>query len=137
MRKLCLLLVACIITITATAQNIITYTNTKTVYSNGEEQEGGYSQIQVILVGNQLKRPEFPNLTYLYHHQENGWSVYYRATWNNWSRQWQFHHDEWYAVSPDQKTINHSYLNVSIGGNTYVSVYKQGTQHKSIGPMYE
>lgn len=137
MKRVFLLLFACMVACVATAQDIITYTNTKLVFSNGEEQEGYYSQIQVILVGNQLKRPEYPNLIYLYHHQENGWSVYYPAYWNNWSRQWIFQHNEWYAVSPDQKTINHSYLNVTIGGNTYVQVYKQGVQHKSIGPMYE
>lgn len=135
MRKLRLLLVACIITITATAQEIITYTHTKTVLSSGEELEGGYDQLQVMFVGNQLRLPQFNNLTHLYDHQENGWSVYYLASWNNWSRQWILHKTNWYSVSPDRKTLNCP--GATIGGFSSVLVYKQGVQHKNIGPMYE
>ena len=135
MRKLRLLLVACIITITATAQTPVTYTQTKQII-NGVEYEGSYNQQQIVITGNQLKLPQFPLLTYLYDHQEDGWSIYYPATWNNWSRQWQIHKGEWYAVSPNRKTINHGCRAVN-DGTLIVTVYKQGTQHKSIGPMYE
>lgn len=137
MKKFFLILVLGMIVGTAMAQTPITYTHTKTVYSNGVEQEGGYSQIRVMLVGNQLKRAEYPTLTWMFHHQDNGWSVYYRAVWHGRVKQWIIQYDEWYAVSPDQQTINHCYPTQTIGGNTYVSVYKQGIQHKSIGPMYE
>lgn len=139
MRKLRLLLVACIITITATAQNIITYTNTKDI-KYGAEYEGNYAQIQVSFNGNQMlyyhTGTQLPPSTYLYDHQENGWSVYCYAIWieDKYNRRWRVMKDNWYAVSPDRQTINRG---VQYIGAYVVHVYKQGVQHKSIGPMYE
>ena len=135
MKRLLLLCFACAIACVASAQNIITYTNTKQVV-NGVEHEGNYSQLQIVFDGNKLKLPQYSNLTYLYDHQENGWSIYYYAVWNNWGGQWQLFKNDWYAVSPDRQTLNKGGRAVN-GGALIVNVYKEGVQHKSIGPMYE
>ena len=139
MKRPLLLCFACAIACVASAQNILTYTNTKDI-KYGAEYEGNYKQLQVSFNGNQMLYypigTQLPPSTYLYDHQENGWSVYYYAIWiqDNYNRGWRVMKGSWYAVSPDRQTINQG---VQYSDVYVVHVYKLGTQHKSIGPMYE
>lgn len=138
MKRFLFVLLACVCVYSATAQTPVTYTHTKSVLSSGEEIEGSYDQLQVVITGNILKLTRYPNLIFLYDHQENGWSIYCRGGYDTWSGRWRIvNRDYWYAVSPDGKTINHHSPGILIGGFSVVYVYKQGTQSKSIGPMYE
>ena len=138
MKRLLLVVFASMIAYIAFAQESYIYTITKDI-ANGVEYEGSYTQYQIIFNEGRLQStPLNVNFTstYLYSHQENGWSIYYYAVWNSFNGRWIVSKDQWYSVSPDKKTINCP----SVYTYSYqpgISVLKQGVQNKSVGTMYE